>query len=87
MGNLNAEPGVEDVELSPNGANLVDVFHDTDNANTFPVKKPLKRIDYIFVSEGVKYSRQEVIPATYSNHLPIIVGIELDRSAPYLNGN
>ncbi len=66
---------------------LVDVFQDADNANTFPVKNPSKRIDYIFVSEGVKFSGQQVLQSTYSDHLPIIVDLELERSAPYLNGN
>jgi endonuclease/exonuclease/phosphatase family metal-dependent hydrolase len=87
MGDLNAEPGVEEVELLRTGGNLVDVFQDADNANTFPVKNPSKRIDYIFVSEGVKFSGQQVLQSTYSDHLPIIVDLELERSAPYLNGN
>jgi endonuclease/exonuclease/phosphatase family metal-dependent hydrolase len=86
MGDLNAEPGVEEVELLLNEANLVDVFQNEDNANTFPVLNPIKRIDYIFVSEGVKFSSQQVFHSTYSDHLPIIVDIELDRSVPYLNG-
>jgi len=87
MGDLNAEPGVEEVELLRTGSNLVDVFQDADNANTFPVKNPSKRIDYIFVSEGVKFSGQQVLQSTYSDHLPIIVDLVLERSAPYLNSN
>ncbi|WP_246861222.1 endonuclease/exonuclease/phosphatase family protein [Bacillus sp. REN3] len=87
MGDLNAEPGVEEVELLRTGGNLVDVFQDADNANTFPVKNPSKRIDYIFVSEGMKFSGQQVLQSTYSDHLPITVDLELERSAPYLNGN
>ncbi|MEH6992809.1 hypothetical protein V7075_08850 [Neobacillus drentensis] len=32
-------------------------------------------------------TEKQVLQSTYSDHLPIIVDLELERSAPYLNGN
>ncbi|CEG26272.1 endonuclease/exonuclease/phosphatase family protein [Bacillus sp. B-jedd] len=87
MGDLNAEPDSDEVKQLLNGANLVDAFENRDNADTFPVENPIKRIDYIFASEGLKIFNQEVIYSTYSDHLPVIAEIELERTAPYNNGN
>lgn len=32
-------------------------------------------------------TEKQVLISTYSDHLPIIVDLDLERSAPYLNGN
>ncbi|RHW43331.1 endonuclease [Neobacillus notoginsengisoli] len=86
MGDLNAEPEAEEIQLLLSGVNFFDVFENIDNANTFPVESPSKRIDYIFASEGLKVSNQEVIYSTYSDHLPVVAEFELERTAPSQNG-
>src|SRR5690606_4915310 len=61
VGDLNAEPHSEEFQLLLNEGNFVDVFEGQDNANTFPVENPIKRIDYILTSPTVEASNQEVL--------------------------
>ncbi|WP_212974099.1 endonuclease/exonuclease/phosphatase family protein [Bacillus sp. J14TS2] len=72
VGDLNAESHSEEFQLLLNEGNFVDVFDGQDNANTFPVKNPNKRIDYILTSPSVEASNQEVIYTEASDHLPVV---------------
>ncbi|WP_059173303.1 endonuclease/exonuclease/phosphatase family protein [Bacillus sp. FJAT-27445] len=87
MGDLNAEPESEEIKLLLEGTNFFDVFGNIEAVNTFPVEDPRIRIDYIFSSVGLKVSNQYVINSTYSDHLPVIAEFEVERTAPYQNGN
>lgn len=75
MGDLNAEPKTEEIEL------LLQSFKDTqpDTMLSFPTLKPVKKIDYILIDRAhkVKVLDSKVIPAQYSDHLPILSTIEL----------
>ncbi|WP_053365690.1 endonuclease/exonuclease/phosphatase family protein [Bacillus sp. FJAT-27245] len=87
IGDLNAEPESDEIRLLLEGSNFIDVFENIDSVNTFPVEDPRIRIDYIFSSLGLKVSNQYVVYSTYSDHLPVVADFELERTAPYQNGN
>ena len=44
---------------------------------TFPSDKPIKRIDYIFVSKDVKVIDTDVINVVSSDHLPTVATVEI----------
>lgn len=50
--------------------------------NTFSSKEPKKRIDYAFVTKrgNWKVVNMEVVPVTYSDHLPVLITFELTIS-------
>jgi endonuclease/exonuclease/phosphatase family metal-dependent hydrolase len=77
-GDLNAEPSTKEV------VNLDQFFASTDpaNLNTFPVDKPIKKIDYIFVSKSFlrKTTRFKVFNGNKdSDHLPAMATVKLAR--------
>ncbi|WP_233881276.1 endonuclease/exonuclease/phosphatase family protein [Virgibacillus halodenitrificans] len=81
VGDLNAEPNSEEFQLLLNNGNFVDTFADEDeeDANTFPVIDPIKRIDYILTSPHIEYSDQEVIDTQASDHLPLVTELTIKR--------
>ena len=79
VGDLNAEPHSEEFQLLLDEGNFVDVFEGLDNADTFPVENPIKRIDFILTSPSVEASNQEVIFTEASDHLPVVSKLVFKR--------
>ena len=50
----------------------------TSNEFTFPSHSPDKKLDYVFVSEGIKVKHVKVLNTLASDHLPIILEFSLD---------
>ncbi len=73
LGDFNAEPDSEEYRLLVDRTDFVDVFSNVDDANTFPVINPIKRIDYIFATPDIEVNNQQVIPTEASDHLPVAV--------------
>jgi endonuclease/exonuclease/phosphatase family metal-dependent hydrolase len=44
---------------------------------TYPARRPLMRIDYVFTTAGITVKRCRVIPVQASDHLPVIADIGL----------
>ncbi len=85
VGDLNAQPGAPELQ------GLFSVFTDAfaalgqDDAYTFapggaPVEDASLRIDYVLVSEGVRPQTAHVVRTSASDHLPIVVDLEIPRS-------
>lgn len=74
-GDMNAEPGTGAIEL------LTTAFQDCTNtqAYTYPVEKPTKKIDYVFVQKHAvkKIHSAAVLPQIFSDHLPVVATIRL----------
>lgn len=74
-GDMNAEPKTAAIDV------LSSVFQDCtqDEAFTYPVEKPTKKIDYVFVQKHTvkKIHSAAVLPQTFSDHLPVIASIRL----------
>jgi endonuclease/exonuclease/phosphatase family metal-dependent hydrolase len=54
----------------------------SEGGRTFPAWEPRARIDYLFVSEGVRVERAWVGDARFarlSDHLPVVADLELER--------
>ena len=74
VGDLNAMPTQD--EIAP----VLFSFQDTqpDDSFTFPATQPARKIDYILIrqSHPVRVLKREVIPVSYSDHLPVITTIQ-----------
>lgn len=73
-GDFNMEPGSREYE------SITKQFTDlTLGANllTFPSDRPSRQIDYVFASRGVKAVRAQTVNAIASDHLPIVLCIDL----------
>ena len=46
-----------------------------DGSGTFPVHRPRRRIDHVFVSEGLNVLHEQVIDVAVSDHLPVLVEV------------
>lgn len=77
LGDFNAEPVNQELQYLIDKTDLKDVFQEVPNASTHNANQPTKRIDYIFASSQVKFSNPLVIHANGSDHLPIIVELEV----------
>lgn len=75
MGDFNAKPDSEEILLIQEKADLKDVFELVSNAYTYTSIDPTVRIDYIFVSQQIKYRDSEVLDLEGSDHLPITTHI------------
>ncbi|WP_411843120.1 endonuclease/exonuclease/phosphatase family protein [Salinicoccus sp. HZC-1] len=71
FGDLNTEPTSPEYKELLAEDQFKDVFSGIENAETFPINNPEKRIDYIFASPDVAFDDQEVIQSNASDHLPI----------------
>ncbi len=61
-------------------AELSKLFKDTacgDDMLTFPSNKPDRKIDYIFVSDGVEIESAWVEPGVISDHLPVFAKLKI----------
>jgi endonuclease/exonuclease/phosphatase family metal-dependent hydrolase len=82
-GDFNDEPSGETYKFMT--ASFVDAWTAsttgaTGDGLTYPADKPLKRIDFIFLRNGVglKAHRAQVMPTLSSDHLPLVADIEFD---------
>lgn len=74
MGDLNVEP--DDVQLKIISSALKDTADITkDNLYTWPSDIPVKKIDYIFVSQDIKTDSVNVPTTMASDHLPYIADV------------
>ena len=58
-----------------------DAASELEDASTFPAKEPRARIDYLFVSEGIRVERVATGGERYaelSDHLPVLADLRLD---------
>ncbi|MEV6316782.1 endonuclease/exonuclease/phosphatase family protein [Streptomyces sp. NPDC051776] len=76
VGDFNAEPGAP--ELEPLWNELTDAVPDLGGP-TFPAKDPVKRIDYVTVSEGVGLRSSVVHETLASDHRPVVAGVTMRR--------
>jgi endonuclease/exonuclease/phosphatase family metal-dependent hydrolase len=80
VGDLNAVPSAP--EMQDIMAGFTDVFAvlGQDDAYTYPVEEPDRRIDYILTSDDVDAEAAEVIDTTSSDHLPIIADLSIEQN-------
>lgn len=72
--NINGKKGV----IQPIRRVLTDVCDVyKGNINTFPAKKPKKRLDYIFISDNIDIEDVYTVKSVASDHLPLIAKIVL----------
>lgn len=77
-GDLNAEPGTK--EIINLQKSLTDTGTDTDLS--YPAVKPVKKIDFVMVSNAhlAKVKKNIVNPVLFSDHLPITSTIKISRN-------
>lgn len=80
VGDLNAVPGTPEMETIL--TEFDDVFAELgqDNAYTYPVVNPNRRIDYILTRGDVEPRHAEVMNSMSSDHLPIIADLTIPQS-------
>lgn len=74
LGDLNAPPSAP--ELAPLWRELTD---SEPGAFTFPARHPVKRIDYVAVSAGVRVHAAVVAGTLASDHRPVVADLRLER--------
>jgi len=75
MGDFNCGTG----ELVPVYEVLLDTGKLFGSQMTYPYNKPTERIDYIFVSQSIKCRQFNILYSDASDHLPVLVDLELRR--------
>lgn len=81
FGDMNAKPGAP--ELQP----LFQRLHDTWPVSsgpglTYPADKPTERIDYVFVSSGIRVRSASVPVTEASDHRPVVIDLTLGERRP-----
>jgi endonuclease/exonuclease/phosphatase family metal-dependent hydrolase len=73
-GDFNAEPGSETYRRVLAGG-FRDAWQECGAGDgfTYPADKPIKRIDYLFLTTGLSCTRAEVIDTRISDHRPLLV--------------
>ncbi len=73
-GDFNAEPGSAPYERII-AAGLRDAWKECGAGDgfTYPADKPIKRIDYLFLTAGLRCTHAEVIDTRVSDHRPLLV--------------
>lgn len=76
-GDFNAEPGSE-VHKRVLAAGLRDSWLECGEGDglTYPADKPIKRIDYLFLTGALKCTRARVIDTRISDHRPLLVTVQ-----------
>ncbi|MGP3924596.1 endonuclease/exonuclease/phosphatase family protein [Streptomyces sp. 8N616] len=78
VGDFNAEP--EAAELAPLWERLTDAAP-RDGGLTYPAKDPLKRIDYVTVSDGIRVRDAAVAGTLASDHRPLVADLLVRRGS------
>ena len=75
-GDFNAEPTSETYRRLTGGG-LRDAWIECGAGDglTYPADKPIKRIDYVFLSAGIRCTKAEVIDTQISDHRPLLVTV------------
>ncbi|MGP3980603.1 endonuclease/exonuclease/phosphatase family protein [Streptomyces sp. KR80] len=76
VGDFNAEPDAP--ELAPLWERLTDAEPSSDGL-TFPAQDPVKRIDYVTVSQGIRMRGAEVAETLASDHRPLVTDLLVRR--------
>ena len=73
-GDFNAEPGSRTYEQLIAGG-LRDAWKECGAGDgfTYPAEKPIKRIDYLFLTAGLRCTQAEVLDTRVSDHRPLLV--------------
>lgn len=82
VGDFNDEPAGRAYKLM--GSTFADAWirsRAKEEGLSYPADKPTKRIDYVFTrqSDGIKAKKAWVVNTTASDHLPVVVDLELAR--------
>lgn len=85
VGDLNAVPGSPEMNTILTG--FRDVFAELgqDDAYTYPVENPDRRIDYILTRGGIEPVFAEVVDTPSSDHLPIVADVTIEQAPNGLN--
>jgi len=76
-GDFNDEPAGETYALM--ASRFADAWAAAGGAGaTYPADRPAKRIDYVFAGRGFKVRRARVVETLASDHLPLVVDLELE---------
>lgn len=77
-GDFNAEPGSKTYQQVIGGG-FRDAWQECGAGDgfTYPADKPIKRIDYLFLTPGLICTRAEVIDTRISDHRPLLVTFKL----------
>lgn len=75
MGDLNVTP--ESHVLDGLRSILTDTANENDAMFTFPSNKPDRKIDYIFIGDGIKKISASVVPVVVSDHRPYLAELEI----------
>lgn len=80
LGDLNAKPGEADMDLILQ-AGLIDSWTEAGSGvgNTYSSFDPFQRIDWIWHTEDLMASDAEVLRSTASDHLPVIITLDVAR--------
>lgn len=76
-GDFNAESGTAPIKAMLD-AGLRDAWTECGQGDgfTYPAAAPVKRIDYLFLSQGLRCSNAQVLDSTASDHRPLLVTLE-----------
>lgn len=76
-GDLNEEP--DGLAVKVISSRLRDAYAVVGSSNgfTFPANAPTARIDYVFVSEGIRVVSASVLPDGASDHLAVVADLEV----------
>jgi endonuclease/exonuclease/phosphatase family metal-dependent hydrolase len=77
---MNASPNAP--ELQPLLHRLRDTWRDTSDAGyTYPADNPVKRIDYVLVTDAFRIRSARVVATLASDHRPVVADLTLDGSS------
>jgi endonuclease/exonuclease/phosphatase family metal-dependent hydrolase len=80
VGDLNAVPSAPEMQDIMTGFTDVFAVLGQDDAYTYPIEEPDRRIDYILTSGDIEAEAAEVIDTTSSDHLPIVADLSIEQN-------